>query len=142
MAERLSCPIALDESATSLGALEVALTLGAGAVVNVKPARLGGPYAAVAVARQVFDAGGGVFVGGMLESGVGRAAALAVAALPIFALPADLGPSNRYFERDLTDPIGVDDVGRVLVPQGPGIGVVPDPSLLDAMAVERSVHTR
>lgn len=142
MAERLSCPVALDESATSLGALEVALAVGAGAMVNVKPARLGGPYAAVAVARQVFDAGCGVFVGGMLESGVGRAAALALAALPIFALPADLGPSDRYFERDLTAPIEVDGEGRVLVPRGPGIGVVPDPDLLDDMAVERSVLTR
>ena len=38
-------PIALDESITSLGALDAAVALGAGTVVNVKPARCGGPHA-------------------------------------------------------------------------------------------------
>ena len=56
---------------------------------------------------QVFDAGCGIFVGGMLESGVGRASAVALAALPIFGIPSDLGPSHRYFERDVTAPIGL-----------------------------------
>jgi O-succinylbenzoate synthase len=142
MAERLSCPVALDESATSMAALEVALTVGAGTLVNVKPSRLGGPLAAVDVARRVGDAGCAAFVGGMLESGIGRASALAVAALPIFGLPADLGPSDRYFEQDVTPPIGLDGRGAVVVPPGPGIGVVPDPEVLAEVTVERSVHTR
>jgi len=142
MAERLSCPVALDESATSVAALEVAMTVGAATVFNVKPSRLGGPYAAAAAARHVFDAGGGVFVGGMLESGVGRAAALALASLPVFAIPSDLGPSHRYFENDVTRPLEVDGEGRMIVPRGPGIGLVPDPALLAAVTVERSVHQR
>lgn len=142
MAERLPCPVALDESATSMGVLEAALALGAGTVVNVKPARLGGPYVAAAVARKVFDAGCGIFVGGMLESGVGRAAAVALAALPIFAIPSDLGPSDRYFEQDVTAPIGVDARGQVLVPDGPGLGVAPDPEVLDQVTVERFVASR
>lgn len=142
MAERLSCPVALDESATSLAALEVAMTVGAATVFNVKPARLGGPYAAAAAARHVHDAGGGVFVGGMLESGVGRAAALALAALPVFAIPSDLGASDRYFERDITRPLEVDGEGRVIVPHGPGIGVEPDPVILAEWTIECSVHRR
>jgi O-succinylbenzoate synthase len=137
MAERLRCPVALDESATSMAALEAAVALGAGSVVNVKPARLGGPYAAAAVARQAFDAGCGVFVGGMLETGVGRAAALALAALPICTLPTDLGPSARYFDRDLTDAVVADDQGRVVVPRGPGIGVDPDLAVVREVAVEQ-----
>ena len=36
-------------------------------------------------------------IGGMLESGIGRASALAVAAMPGFDLPGDLGASDRYF---------------------------------------------
>ena len=55
------------------------------------------------------DAGCGVFVGGMLETGIGRAAAVAVAALPACTLPTDLGPSERYVAVDLTDPIVVDE---------------------------------
>ena len=50
------------------------------------------------------DRGIPVFVGGMLESGVGRAAALAVAALPGCTGASDLGPSTRYFDPDLTEP--------------------------------------
>ncbi len=142
IAERLSCPVALDESATSIGALDAALALGAGTVVNVKPSRLGGPYAAAAVARKAFDAGCASFVGGMLECGVGRAAALALAALPTFSFPADLGPSERYFERDVTQPIGLDGRGRVVVPVGPGLGVEPVQEVLEQVASERSLHLR
>ncbi len=139
LAKRLGVPVALDESITSRAGLEVALTLGAGLVVNVKPARLGGLRPAAEVARLAVDAGGVAFVGGMLESGVGRAAALALAALPTFALPTDLGPSSRYFAADVTEPIALDDRGRLLVPEGPGIGVAPRPERLDEVAVDRLV---
>jgi O-succinylbenzoate synthase len=72
----------------------------------------------------------------MLESGVGRAAALAVAAHPSCTLPTDLGPSSAYFAEDLTDPIALDAAGRVLVPAGPGIGRSPDPARLEATTTE------
>ena len=78
------------------------------------------------MARVATDAGWGVFVGGMLETGVGRAAALAVAALPSVTLPTDLGPSSHYFSHDLTESLECDGEGRLLVPNGPGIGVTPD----------------
>ena len=40
----------------------------------------------------------------MLETGLGRAANLALAALPGFVLPGDISASARYFAEDLTDP--------------------------------------
>ena len=86
--------------------------------------------------RAAADHGLAAFCGGMLETGVGRAAALAVAAQPGCALPTDLGPSDRYFRPDLTDPVVVDGRGEVVVPLGPGIGVVPDPARLDDVTVE------
>lgn len=135
LARRLGCPVALDESVTSLVALEVAVAVGAGTVVNVKPARLGGPLGAATVARAASEAGCGVFVGGMLETAVGRAAAAAVAALPVCTLPTDLGPSARYFVRDIADPLTVDAAGRLVVPTGPGIGVTPDRVRLEAVAI-------
>jgi O-succinylbenzoate synthase len=58
----------------------------------------------------------------MLETGVGRAANLALASLPGFTLPADLSASDRYFRRDITPPFVLED-GRLRVPTGPGIGV-------------------
>lgn len=137
LARRGDTPIALDESITSVDALRSAAALGAGHLVNVKPARLGGTDAAVDVVLAARDLGWGAFVGGMVESGVGRAAALAVAASELLAVPADLGPSDRYLDPDITTPIVVDGAGRVVVPTGSGIGVEIDGVALDAATVDR-----
>lgn len=139
MAARLGAPVALDESITSLAMLEVALTVRAGQVINVKPARVGGLHLAADLARTAVDAGCTVFVGGMLESGVGRAASLAVAALPLCTLPTDLGPSDRYFAQEVTEPVVADDDGLLVVPAGPGIGVIPVPDRLHGAAVDRLI---
>jgi O-succinylbenzoate synthase len=139
LARRLSCPVALDESVTSLAALEVAVAVGAGTVVNVKPARLG-PAGGGGRGRPA-DAGCGVFVGGMLETAVGRAPA-AVAALPVCTFPTALGPSSRYFASDLAAPLVVDAAGRLEVPSGPGIGVTPDPAGLQRFTVDHGLWRR
>ena len=142
LATRIRAPIALDESITSAGTIDAAVALGAGRIVNVKPARCGGPQAAAALVARARHAGLEVFTGGMVESGVGRAAALAVAALPACTLPTDLGPSHAYFDVDVTEPVRIDGTGRVVVPIGGGIGVVPVPEHLDRFAVDRLTLTR
>jgi O-succinylbenzoate synthase len=58
----------------------------------------------------------------MLETGIGRAANVALAALPNFVLPGDTSASNRYFAQDLTAPFELEH-GHLRVPTGPGIGV-------------------
>lgn len=141
-ADQTDIPIALDESVTGPGTLASAVALRAGSVINIKPARVGGPYAAAGLIADAANAGLAAFVGGMLETGVGRATAAAVAALPGCTLPTDLGPSSRYFERDLTDPVVVDRTGQLEVPTGPGIGRTPDPARLDEVAVDRVVVAR
>jgi o-succinylbenzoate synthase len=73
-------------------------------------------------------------VGGMLETGVGRAANLALAALGDMTLPPDLDPRPR-FAADLADPLLPVD-GLVPVPAGPGTGATPDPELLAGATVE------
>jgi O-succinylbenzoate synthase len=60
----------------------------------------------------------------MLETGIGRAANVALAALPNFSLPGDTSASSRYYERDVTEPFVLED-GRLRVPTAPGIGVAP-----------------
>ncbi|MCU1357717.1 MAG: Mandelate racemase/muconate lactonizing protein [Acidimicrobiales bacterium] len=142
LAGRIAAPVALDESITGPGTFTSAVALGAGSVVNVKPSRLGGSHAAAQLVSDAVNAGVAVFVGGMLETGVGRASALAVAALPGCTLPTDLGPSSRYLAVDLTDPIVTDAAGRIVVPDGPGTGRVPDPDRLDAAAVDRILLAR
>ena len=73
-----------------------------------------------------------VWCGGMLETGVGRALNLALAAMPGFTLPGDTSASARYFPEDLTEPFVMDPDGTMAVPTGPGIGVTPLPERLEA----------
>jgi O-succinylbenzoate synthase len=121
---RLRTPVCLDESVPSLAAARVALALGSGRIVNIKPGRVGG----LTVAKDVHDLcrghGVAVWCGGMLETGIGRAHNVALASLPGFTLPGDISASARYFERDIVDPpfeVGAD--GMMAVPEGAGIGV-------------------
>lgn len=127
---------ALDESITSVDAAVEAVERGAAKVLSVKPARVGGVEAAAAVVHVAASAGVDAFVGGMLELGIGRAAAAAVAAMDGCTLPTDLGPSSRYVERDVCDPIEGDSHGDLLVPTGPGIGRAPDEEVLARVAVQ------
>ena len=50
-----------------------------------------------------------VWCGGMLETGLGRAANVALAALPNFTLPGDTSASDRYYAEDITEPFVLDD---------------------------------
>ncbi|MGH3276724.1 MAG: o-succinylbenzoate synthase [Streptosporangiaceae bacterium] len=136
LAARLATPICLDESITSARAAADAIALGACQIVNIKPGRVGGYLEA----RRVHDVcaahGVAVWCGGMLETGIGRAANVALAALPGFTLPGDISASNRYFDRDITPPFALAD-GHLAVPAGPGIGVVPDPAILESVTTHK-----
>ncbi len=138
----LRTPVALDESLTSPDAVRSAVSGGALDVVSVKPARLGGVAAAATVVRLAQAAALPCFVGGMLELGIGRAAAAAVAALSGCSLPTDLGPSSAYVDRDLCAPIELDGEGRLVVPQGPGSGRLPDPARLAEVVTDEVVLGR
>jgi O-succinylbenzoate synthase len=121
---RLGTPICLDESVPSLAAARVALALGSGRIINIKPGRVGGLAVALAIHDLCRRQGVAVWCGGMLETGIGRAHNVALASLPGFSLPGDISASARYFEQDIVEPafeINVD--GTMTVPTGPGIGV-------------------
>ncbi|MEX0767652.1 MAG: enolase C-terminal domain-like protein, partial [Microthrixaceae bacterium] len=132
----LRTPVALDESLTSLEAVQSAVLSEAVDIVSVKPARLGGVLVAALCVEAASAAGVSCFVGGMLELGIGRAGAAAVAALPGCNLPTDLGPSSHYVQRDICSPICTNAVGELLVPTGPGIGRVPDEDQLQRYCVQ------
>jgi O-succinylbenzoate synthase len=134
LARRIDVPVCLDESIGSLAQLESALTLEACGAVNLKPGRVGGLVETRRIHQRCRDAGVSLRCGGMLETGLGRALNLAVAALPGCNLPPDLGPSSRYFTPDLTPPF-VSKGGTMIVPDGPGLGVVPLPDVLDDMTI-------
>ncbi len=93
--------------------------------MNIKQGRVGGVPEAVRIHDVARAAGVPVWCGGMLETGIGRATNLALAALPGFTLPGDTSASARYFADDITAPFTVAPDGTMEVPHGPGIGVTP-----------------
>ena len=139
VAMTLSTPVALDESLRGPADLEHALATCAADVMSIKPSRMGGVAGAAAAARRAAGAGSEVFVGGMLELGVGRAAALAIASLEECGLPTDVGPTRRYVERDVTVPVVTTPDGTIEVPDGRGVGVEPLAASLELMTIDEVV---
>ncbi len=129
---RLATPICLDESIESPADAEDMIALGSGRVVNIKPGRVGGFAAAIAVHDLCRDHGIPVWCGGMLESGIGRAHNVALASLANFRLPGDISPSARYWERDVVLPEWTMEDGMMRVPlERAGIGVEIDVDRLE-----------
>jgi O-succinylbenzoate synthase len=121
---RLQTPICLDESIHSLADAREAIGLAACRIINIKPGRIGGFTESIRLHDLCAEHGIPVWHGGMLESGIGRAANVHLSTLPNFSLPGDIAASKRYFNPDLIDPpIEVAADGTIAVPTGPGLGV-------------------
>ncbi|HUS60990.1 MAG TPA: o-succinylbenzoate synthase [Acidimicrobiales bacterium] len=142
LARRLDTPICLDESLTSPDAVRRAVDLGACEVACLKPGRLGGVLVARAVHDDLRRRGVPTWIGGMIETGIGRAANLALAALPGCTLPGDLSATGRWFEHDLTaSPVHIDADGTLPVPRRPGLGVEIDVEAVERFTVDRASLT-
>jgi O-succinylbenzoate synthase len=122
LAKLVATPICLDESIVSAVVAAEAIELGACSIINIKPGRVGGYLEARRIHGVCQARGVPVWCGGMLETGIGRAANIALAALPNFLLPGDTSASDRYYRQDITPPFVLQD-GRIDVPIGPGLGV-------------------
>ncbi|MCS6888796.1 o-succinylbenzoate synthase [Chloroflexus sp.] len=134
---QLRTPICLDESIVSPDHARWAIELRACGVINIKPSRVGGFTAA----RQIHDmaqaAGIPVWCGGMLETGIGRAANVGLASLPNFSLPGDISANDRYFHHDIvTNPFTLNPDSTLTVPTGPGSGAEVDLERLQAVTLD------
>jgi len=137
LARRCVTPICLDESITSAAVTARSVLAGACSIVNIKAARMGG-YLEARRAHDVAQAlDTPVWCGGMLETGLGRAANLALAALPNFTLAGDISASARYFAEDITEPFALED-GRIAVPTAPGLGVTVRTDVLQDVLTSRT----
>jgi O-succinylbenzoate synthase len=132
LAKSVRTPICLDESITSVQAAADAIELGACRIINIKPGRVGGYLEARRIHDLCAERGVPVWMGGMLETGIGRAGNVAMAAMPNFTLPGDTSASGRYYHRDITAPFVLHD-GRLDVPARPGLGVEIDVEFLDSI---------
>jgi O-succinylbenzoate synthase len=74
----------------------------------------------------------------MLETGVGRAANLAIASLPNFTLPGDISATDRYYAEDITNERFVLNPDSTIdVPDSPGLGVTINRQALEQVTVRR-----
>lgn len=138
LSRRLTTPLCLDESISSPERAADMIALKSAAIVNIKPGRVGGLTASRAIHDLAVQHGIGVWCGGMLETGIGRAHNVALASLPGFEMPGDLSPSARYWERDIVQPEWEMRDGTLAVPHArPGIGVDIDTDFLDHCSVRR-----
>lgn len=139
IAKQVNTPICLDESIVSTRAAIDAIERGACSIINIKAGRVGGYLEAVAVHDACRERGIPVWCGGMLETGIGRAMNLALAALPNFTITGDVSASERFWKRDIVlDPITLDD-GHVSLRNGPGIGVDLDHPFIDSVTISRAI---
>jgi O-succinylbenzoate synthase len=133
VARAATTPVCLDETITSTTVARDAIELGACEIVNIKPGRVGGYLEARRIHDLCRGLGVPVWCGGMLETGIGRAANVTLAALDGFTLPGDISAARRFWGRDIVcDPIDIVD-GHVSVPTGPGFGFEIDTDFLDSV---------
>ena len=134
---QLETPVCLDESIRNPGDTRLALELGSGRIINIKPGRVGGFTSSREIHDICAERDVPVWCGGMLEAGVGRAYNLALASLPNFILPGDISESRRYWAEDVVEPEFVMKGGMMPVPTGPGIGVTVRRERVESLTVRQ-----
>jgi O-succinylbenzoate synthase len=135
---QLKTALCLDESILTPRHARQAIEMGACRVINIKTGRVGGLSQAVAIHDLCSQHDIPVWCGGMLETGVGRAANLALASLPNFLLPGDISATDRYYDEDITDQrFTLNPDSTIDVPALPGLGVTINQQALDRVTIDR-----
>lgn len=136
LAKFIRTPVCLDESAVSTQVVADAIRLRAVDVVNIKAGRVGGYLQA----RQMHDLCRAhavpVWCGGMIETGIGRAANAALAGMRGFTLVGDNSGFDRFYETDIvTEPMRMID-GHLTVATAPGMGFEVDVEAVERVTVD------
>lgn len=120
----LKTDICLDESIHSVNDARLALELKACRIINLKPARVSGYTESLEIYKLCVENKVPLWIGGLLETGVGRAANLAFASLPGVTLPCDISATDRYYNPDVTEPpFHINADSTITVPDSIGSGV-------------------
>jgi O-succinylbenzoate synthase len=135
LAKNIRTPVCLDESILSEEDARKAIDIGACKVINIKPGRVGGLTESVRIAKKAREKGCHVWVGGMLETGIGRAFNVAMASNGLIDYPGDTSPNSRYFNRDIVrNPFKMEG-GKIKPNDNPGTGVDVDREELEKVTV-------
>ncbi len=134
--------VVLDESAEEpervAEAVELSKMTGAFLGINVKPPRFGGLTKSVEAMEIINENNVPFFIGGMLETAIGRSLNMVVASLAGNTLePSDFSPEDHFFEKPLAkDPFEI-KCGFVELRNRPGLLFEIDERTLDELTVER-----
>lgn len=138
--KKLDTPICLDESITEVWQAEQAAELRACRYINIKPARVGGIQNAIDINEVCRLAGIGCWVGGMLESDVGKAICVELAALGNMVYPHDITPATESYPARFTrGELRFVDSCYLNTTSAIGTPIKPDIELMTPM-VRRSIH--
>lgn len=138
--KEIRTPICLDESIYSVDDARRGIYLKACKIINIKPGRVGGLLESKKIHDLCKKNGVGVWCGGMLETGIGRAFNIAVASLPNYIYPADMSPVDFFFKDDLVkNSFTVDKEGYITVPISPGLGFAVDEEKVKKYTVEKVI---
>jgi len=138
--KQIKTPICLDESILSVEDARKAIYLKACKVINIKPGRVGGLLESKKIHDLCQKNNIGVWCGGMLETGIGRAFNIAVASLPNYIYPSDMSPVNFFYKDDLVkDSFYVDEDGFVKVPDKIGLGFEVDEKKIKKYTMEKLI---
>ncbi len=135
----LSTPICLDESLKTPRHVKLALELEACRIINLKPARVGGVVNSLRIHQIVGEYHVPAWVGGMLETGIGRSFNVALATLPNFTIPGDISETSRYFNEDIISyRFQLTQDGSLVVPaQEKGLGITVDETRIRTFRIGR-----
>ena len=132
-------PVCLDESLTSPRKARQALELGACKYFNLKPARVGGLTQTLEIMQFAGEEGIPCWIGGMLESGVGRMFLAALSTMECCTYPGDVwAPSVEFFEDVLEEEMTFTADGFHTLSGEPGAGIRVNQAVLQKLCVESS----
>jgi len=135
-AASFTTPWCLDEAITSRRQARDAVRYGAAQALCIKPGRVGGLRTVLGIGSDAAASSVPAFIGGLFETGLGRAALGALSARPEYSLVSDVGAPVTYLEEDpceLAGPSG----GLQPLWDGPGVGPWPRRSALSPVFSRR-----
>lgn len=130
------CPVPLLADESVFGPEDAIGAAGFADGVSIKIMKAGGLIRAQTVARIAAAQGLMAYGGDMFETGLAHLAGThMIAATPEITLGCEFYQASYYLREDiLATPFQVED-GQVVVPDGPGLGAVPDAAQLDRFAI-------
>jgi o-succinylbenzoate synthase len=119
----INIPIAADEAVTDIASAQAVIAAGAADILVIKPMMVGGLRTGLELIKMAQLAGLGAFVTTTIDSGVGIAAALHLAAtLPEPVLACGLATAS-LLQDTLVQDLPIIRQGRMFLPNKPGLGV-------------------